>query len=144
MNPNSAHQLWSKWIITVRANTPYTPAYAEMRQNVGRFLRKGFGSAGQWRLRWFPRNNVWVVQMLAESARHPHSKQDFDYFKDAFVAFFRNGLGQQAHVHIKARLMAGERLDGRPSDQMLIMPSLRDLIASELAKEREANGKRTL
>lgn len=120
-NPNSAHQTWSKWIITIRPGLPFAPEVETVRTNTARFIRKGFGSAGQFRIRRFA--SAWVVDFLVEADRHPDDPETFRYFARSFTDFFRNGFGPGTQVHVKARLMAGQRLDGRPPDQIVIMPA---------------------
>lgn len=122
MNPNTAHQLWSKWTIVIRPGRPFAPDFEVVRVNTARFMRKAFGSAGQCRVRRFAR--AWVVEVLAEAERHPHDRDTFTAVSRDFTRFFRNGFGEAADVRVKARLMAGQRLDGRPPDQLLILPAL--------------------
>ena len=123
MDPNSRHQLWSKWIITIRPRVPFAPAFQEVKAHTARFMRHGFGSAAMCRIRQFPK--AWVVEVLADRERHPHDQADFAYMRDSVIQFFRNGFGPSTDVYVKARLMAGARLDGGAPDQMLIMPATR-------------------
>lgn len=122
MNPNSANQLWSKWIVVVRPNVRFQPSYETVLTNVLRFVRKGFGSGGQLKLEQFPK--AWVVTFLVDAQRHPNDPETFKYFGRAFTLFFNNAFGSQAEVVVKARLMAGPRLDGRPPDQLIMLPSI--------------------
>lgn len=122
MDPNSAHQLWSKWIVTVRPNIRFQPSFETVQANTVRFVRKGFGSGGQFKLEQFAK--AWVVTFLVDAQRHPNDPETFKYFGRAFTMFFQNAFGSQAEVVVKARLLAGARLDGRPPDQLIMMPSI--------------------
>lgn len=120
MNPNSAHQTWSKWIITVRPGHRFVPSFETTVTNTSRFLRKAFGSTGQFQIkRYFA---AWVITVFVEGDTHPDDPAAFTYFSRALTEFFRNGFGPSTQVQVKARLMAGARLDGRPADQLLIVP----------------------
>jgi hypothetical protein len=127
MNPNSTHQLWSKWIITIRPDLPVQPAFAEVQANAARFLRKAFGSAALCRVRRFTK--AWVVEVLADAQYHPDDRESFTAMSRDLTRFFRNGFGSaNTDVRVKARLMAGERMDGGAPDQMLMMPSLSTVV----------------
>lgn len=121
-DPNSQNQLWSKWTIVVRPHLPLAPTFATVKGNVARFVRKGFGTGGMMRIRQFPK--AWVVEVLVDAQRHPDDKKTFEYFGRSFDEFFKNGFGPNTQVTTKARLMAGQRLDGKAPDQMLILPRL--------------------
>lgn len=125
MDPNSAHQLWAKWLVVVRPSLPMSPACAEVQAQTARFVRKGWGTHGQMRIRQFPR--AWVFEWLVEGDRHPHDRATLDYFSRALTQFMRQGFGAASDVTVKARLMAGARLDRRPADQMVVLPPLLQL-----------------
>jgi hypothetical protein len=129
MNPNSTHQLWSKWIVTIRPTGPGVPQFEYVTTNTARFMRKAFGSAASCRVRQIAR--AWVVEVLADAQYHPLDADSFDALSRHFTQFFRNGFGESADVRVKARLMAGSRIDGRPPDQLLMMPSLGDVMRAE-------------
>lgn len=125
MDPNSRHQLWSKWTILVRPAGRFAPTFDTVQANTARFMRKAFGQAAQCRIRRF--RTVWVVEVLADAQRHPDDKPTFVALSRDFTTFFRNGFGHSADVRVKARLMAGERVDGKPPDQLLMMPTISDV-----------------
>lgn len=122
MNPNSAHQLWSKWTIVVRPDSVVVPDFETVRLNAARFLRKAFGSTTSMRLRQFPK--AWVIEVLTESSRHPDDRGDFLYLARACRDFFCVGFGLAADVRVKARLMAGPRMDGGAPDQLIVLPTI--------------------
>ena len=69
-DPNSRHQLWSKWTVTIRPTALGSPTFETVRVNTARFMRKAFGSSAHMRVRQFTRS--WVIEVLADSQRHPH------------------------------------------------------------------------
>lgn len=119
---NSAHQLWSKWTFVVRPGSLFVPDFETVKMNTARFGRKAFGSAAQMRITQYPK--AWVVEIMAEGDRHPHDSSDLQYLGRAFTEFFRSGFGHRTQVLVKTRLLAGARLDGRPSDQLIVLPSI--------------------
>ena len=136
MDPNSQHQLWSKWIASVRPSGLGAPTFATVQANCARFLRKAFGTTAQARVRQFPK--AWVIEVLAEGQYHPDHQDDFQALAGALSTFLRNGFGPSAQVTVKARLMAGARVDGLPPDQLLMLPTLRipDEVRAALGRSR--------
>lgn len=51
MNPNSAHQVWSRWTFTVTPGRSIARPVANVRDNCARFGRKAFGAASEMRVR---------------------------------------------------------------------------------------------
>lgn len=125
---NSANQRWSKWEIRATQTVRVVP-YAVFKVNVARFARKVYGSATQIRI--LERRLDWEVQVLTEG--HPvHDPEYVAYVRALWTRFFIEGLGPSTEVTLSARLVAGSRQDGTPSDQVILMPSLASLIAEEL------------
>lgn len=123
MTPNSSHQVWSKWTIVVRPDRPFSPTFEMVKTNAARFLRKAFGSAAQCRI--VRGRRAWLIEVLADAAHaHPQDTGAFVSMSRDLTRFFRNGFGESANVRVKARLMAGERLDGQAPDQLLVLPAL--------------------
>lgn len=98
------------------------PALRVVEANVRRMLRATFGSGSTARIREFPK--AYVVELLTDAARHPQDRGAFLHTLATFDRFFKDGFGARTDVQVKARLMAGERLDGGPADQLLILPPL--------------------
>ncbi len=119
MNPNSAHQMWSKWTFTVR--TDRAPTVAQVRDNCARFGRKAFGSATQMRISHT--GSEWRIEARTEGA--PVHAPDFVTFMYmSWRRFLRHGFGHVSTVTCDSTLEAGSRQDGTPADQLVILPVL--------------------
>jgi hypothetical protein len=65
----------------------------------------------------------WEVAVLTEG--HPvHESPYVEYVHDQWKKFFVQGFGPGCEIQTHARLEAGDRQDGRPADQLIILPSL--------------------
>lgn len=94
-------------------------SFAEVRENAARFARKCFGSASRMKIEQNSRG--YLVQVLSEG--HPIHDPDYvNYIRELFERFFTNGFGVGTQVKMNAKLMAGSRQDGTPSEQLLILP----------------------
>ena len=131
MDPNSQHQLWSKWTVTVTPPTaPKLRTMAEVETNAARFFRKAFGTATQCRILATP--DFWTFEVRTEG--HPvHDPAYADYMAQAFARFFTEGFGVGTQVATASKLEAGSRQDGTPADQMLILPTF--VIGSKVFSE---------
>lgn len=126
MNPNSGNQMWSLWEYRVYPTALRRPDYPTVKANCARFGRLVFGSASQMRLRCATDGVgrlYWEVAVLSEG--HPvHDPQYVTWVHDQWRSFFHSGFGA-CEVQVHARLEAGDRQDGTPPDQMIILPTLR-------------------
>jgi len=124
MDPNSQNQIWSKWVWFVEPRGLMRVDHADfarVQHNVLRFARRAFGSVGQMRISQTGRG--YIVEVIAEG--HPVGDKIFqDAMKSSWERFFKAGFGQDTTVKMTAKLMAGKRPDGKPPDQMLILPTL--------------------
>lgn len=120
MNPNSANQYWSKWVIEV---IPFRPMRSpqEIEVNVARFLRKMFGSTASAK---FTLNTTPMqFEVLAEG--HPATDPSYvAYCTQNLQKFFTMGFGIGTKVTVAASLKAGSAQDGTPSAQLIVLPSL--------------------
>lgn len=124
MDPNSQHQYWSKWTITVAPGARLPRTTSEVRHNVGRFLRKVFGSTADLKGRRY--GHWWQFTALVEDAQHvAHDPAYVSWLTDQLTHFFTVGFGVSTRVTVTAKLMAGSLQDGRPAEQLLILPSLK-------------------
>lgn len=122
MNPNSAHQMWSKWTITVAPAKTIPRNEPTVKTNAIRFVRKAFGLATQMRITK-QSNGLWVFQIRTEG--HPvHDTTYVTYMTQAFQQFFIAGFGLGTKVSVTAKLEAGSAQDGKPASQLVILPSL--------------------
>lgn len=121
-DPNSRHQLWSKWTVVIRPSLPVRPALSEFKLNTERFLRSTgkFQSGTQIKITEEPTR--YTLELLVDTDLHPHDAETRAYYEQAFQKFYALGLGALTTVTLKTDLMAGERLDGKPPDQLLIVP----------------------
>jgi cobalamin biosynthesis Mg chelatase CobN len=121
MDPNSQHQTWSKWTVTVIPPSPLVHrTRADVEVNAARFFRKAFGTATQCRIRAV--NGLWTFDVRTEG--HPvHDPSYADYMAQAFARFFTAGFGPGTQVTTASKLEAGSRQDGAPADQLLILPT---------------------
>jgi hypothetical protein len=124
---NSAHQLWSLWQYRVYPDATRRPDFARVKTNSARFGRLLFGSASEMRVRHATDQRgreYWEVAVLTEG--HPVQEAPYtDWMHRQWETFFRRGFGPTCEVQPHARLEAGDRGDGKPADQLIIMPSLR-------------------
>jgi hypothetical protein len=125
MNPNSAHQMWSRWTFTVVARRPRT--IKDISANVARFGRKAFGSATAMRARPLVSDARGAVAWEFDIRTEGHPVHDVAYvtwMTAQWRRFFLEGFGVGTTVTCETRLEAGSRQDGTPSDQLIILPSI--------------------
>lgn len=123
MNPNSAHQLWSLWTFTVHPQYRGELDFEVIKSNCARFGRKAFGGASQmWvGLDRYDTGLVCVVKVRTEGS--PINDTGFvEYMVKMWGKFFRNGFGEGSRVLHEVKWEAGDRGDGRPPDQLIILP----------------------
>jgi hypothetical protein len=141
MNPNSTNQMWSKWawfVAPANGLEAIPRKWEEVRTNIARFGRKAFGSASQMNIRQTGRG--YIIEVLSEG--HPvHDPAFVAHMRQAWDQFFKCGFGLGTTSSMTAKLMAGSRQDGTPSDQMVIMPTL-TILDSQFTEE--FHGKRAL
>lgn len=121
MDPNSQHQLWSHWTLTVREGGRSVPL-AAVELNAARWLRKGFGPVGQARIR--RKVYGWKIEARVEGvpAHDPgYVASVRRQFQDHFVA---KGWGPLARGEVSVRILAGDVQDGRPRTQLVMLPRL--------------------
>lgn len=126
MNPNSQHQRWSLWAYRVYPDATRRPGLAQVKQNCARFGRLIFGSASEMRVLQATDGAgrlYWEIAILTEG--HPvHEAPYTEWIHDQWRTFFRDGFGPTCEVQPHARLEAGDRQDGRPPDQLIILPTV--------------------
>lgn len=121
MNPNSTHQIWSRWTFTVTPGRTIAASRLELEQNCGRFGRKAFGSASEMRIT--TRAGKLIVDVRTEG--HPvHEAAYVAWMRQQWTRFFRNGFGNKTRVDLETKLEAGSRQDGRPADQLIVLPPM--------------------
>lgn len=134
MNPNSEHQIWSRWVFTVtsrrKARGPYQVkgpqrSFGEIEQNCARFGRKAFGAATEMLVQNRIEGTKVVHTIQFRTEGHPvHDPSYVAYMLTNFTRFFVAGFGPGTEVKLDTRLEAGSRQDGKPSDQLIMLPPL--------------------
>jgi hypothetical protein len=127
MDPNSQHQSWSKWSYRVYPEAARRPSFAMVKLLAARYARELFGAASQMRIRYGTDDAgklCWDFEVLSEG--HPVHDPDFvDTIHRLWAAFLKTGFGGGCKItRATAELKAGAREDGRPADQLIILPSL--------------------
>lgn len=122
MDPNSQNQRWSRWAFVVHDAGRLVPR-EDVKANVSRWLRIGFGSAGKARIQ--RTRDGWRIEAVVEGA----DAHDPAYVANVRQQFQRNfvekGWGPAAWSEVSAGLLAGSAQDGKPPAQWVEMPSIR-------------------
>lgn len=128
MNPNSTHQMWSFWEYRVYPDGTKRPPFAVVKTNCARFGRLTFGSASEMRLTEAmdaDRRLYWEIAVRSEG--HPvHDPLYVEWMHEQWRTFLRNGFGGGCEIRVHARLEAGDRQDGTPPDQLIILPAIEE------------------
>ncbi len=128
-NPNSQHQTWSRWTFGVRADWSKLPSLQECVDNFREWAAIGFQSrAGRARLiQPTPLEYVFQVEIEGPPATDPEFRE---HVKRQFIAHFMfAGFGfSSTLVQFDVKILAGEREQGAPADQLIVMPPLSDLL----------------
>jgi hypothetical protein len=128
VNPNSAHQRWSRWRFTIVADPRRRPSKEEVLENFRRYIARLFNSTTgrvQVALVTSPKDIRYVCVVELEGP----PVHDIEYrawvqreFAGVFVA---KGFGPAAHLQqMDAELLAGSAEDGKPARQLLVLPPL--------------------
>lgn len=122
MDPNSAHQLWSQWIFTIREAGRRSPSYDEVQYNAARWLRAGFGAAGEARV--IRTIFGWRIEALVEGVP-AHDPAYVASVKQSFQhKFVEKGWGPLASGTVTVKVLAGDVQDGKPRSQLVVLPPL--------------------
>ena len=125
MNPNSGNQLWSHWTFNVFPGRLLRRTFADVKANVARFGRKGFGSATECRIKEGLSYGVhyYLVEFRTEG-KPAHDPQYVKYMGESFEKFFAVAFGPGTETHLDVKVEAGSKQDGKPASQLIILPTI--------------------
>lgn len=119
---NSAHQLWSLWVWRVEPSRKVALPFEVVKSTAARFVRQRFGSAGQMRITEDLTSYKFEVRVEGPPAHDPGYVSAMKVlFAQFFVSYFGPGTGVTL---IGPRIQSGSRQDGRPPEQLIILPSI--------------------
>lgn len=123
MNPNSRHQLWSRWKFVFTAVR--RPPVVEVRDNARRFFKQLFRTdVGQIRVSWAV-GGTWTIELRLEGppAHDPDCRASAQH---QFVEhFMKRGFGPYSElVSMDVAILAGDEQDGKPSSQLIVLPPI--------------------
>jgi len=124
MDPNSQHQLWSRWHYRVYPAAGTSPRFSQVKLNCARFGRLLFGGASEMLLEQIapPGGRAyWDVQIRTEGPP-AHDPQYVVWMHVQWDRFFRHGFGATCDVQSAVKIEAGSRQDGKPADQVIMLP----------------------
>jgi hypothetical protein len=126
VNPNSQNQRWSLWEYRVYPDALHRPDYESVKTNAARFGRLAFTSAASMRIRQATDDRgrmYWEIAALAEGLP-VHDPAYTEWMHEHWRKFLKHGFGEKSEILCHARLEAGDRQDGTPADQLIILPAL--------------------
>jgi hypothetical protein len=130
--------LWARWTFTIH-DAGRLVSRAEIELNAARWLKKGFGTAGQCRVT--RTLDGWLIEALIEvgQGRPVYDPEYLASVKNAFARFVEKGFGMMAWGDVRVRVMAGDTQNGKPRAQMIVMPTLniRSLLGVGSGTDRE-------
>lgn len=119
---NSAHQLWSLWVWRVEPQRKVALPFEVVKSTAARFVRRQFGSAGQMRITEDTTAYKFEVRVEGPPA---HDPAYVTAIKTVFARFFVEYFGPGTQVVLTGpRIQSGSRQDGRPPEQLIILPSI--------------------
>lgn len=135
MDPNSQHQLWSRWEFLIHPGGAKRPPYCDVKHNAAKYARLKFGSTGAMNVREEfnrqTRKPEWRIIIRAEG--HPvHEPAYVAWMVEEWAKFAYLGFGVGTSIDlVNARLEAGDAQNGKPRDQLIIldgslMPKLKE------------------
>jgi hypothetical protein len=132
VDPNSAHQRWSRWRFTIEARPPRLPSRDQFAHNFARYVRRLLGTTVGRAQVSIVRDGpahlyVGVVELEGPDVHDPAYRAWVQReFAGVFVA---KGFGPGARLRqMDAILLAGSAEDGKPARQLLVMPPIRDAL----------------
>jgi hypothetical protein len=121
LDPNSQHQMWSRWSFEVISKDKL-PSIAECVDNFRRYIA-GILQTTVGRVRVDRINSKYLF--MAEVEGPPAHDPDLRVVIHRAISDFTfKGFGVNATTHnFEVGILAGDEQDGRPPDQLLVMPA---------------------
>lgn len=122
IDPNSQHQLWSEWRFLVYEGTGTKLHIEHVKRNVHLWAKQTFRTTdGVMNVEQLP--SGYKISLIVEGAS-AHDPTFYKYIDMQFTSFVRNGWGAGAIPFLECKILAGDKQDGKPRDQMIVMPTL--------------------
>jgi len=124
MQVNSEHQLWSQWTFGIEADLDKVPSFEEVLTNARAYFTKLFGHAGRIRVE---QPDFLTFRIFVQVEGKPANDPDFrTHVKRQFIEnFIFKGFGFCAKlVEFDVKILAGDRQDGTPRDQLIVVPTI--------------------
>lgn len=130
IDPNSQHQLWSRWIFRIDAPVEKRPPVDEVVANARRYVAKLFHSTiGRVRCDQQGGRYVLIVEIEGPPAHDPAYVARV--IEDVRTRFVAQGFGPRARLtDTVVGILAGDTQDGQPPAQLIVMPRLAVPLAS--------------
>jgi hypothetical protein len=123
IDPNSQHQLWSRWTVVLEALPGRAlPSVQEIADNTRRFYKLLFASAiGRVRADIIGRHVEIVTEIEGPAAHDPDLRANAIHrIREHFI---RKGFGH-ADAAVTVGILAGDMQDGKPPAQLIVMPNV--------------------
>lgn len=118
LDPNSDHQMWSRWTFSIAERGRHVPR-TDVEFNVANWLWKGFGSVGAAKVDATERG--WRIECHIEGPP-AHDPEYVNSVRHEFNRFVFSGWGLGAMGTVEAKVLAGDQQDGVPRQQLIVMP----------------------
>lgn len=131
-DPNSEHQLWSKWVFVVHAYPPRVGALPNdetVKENCVRFFTKLCkGRSAQLSITRPELESAafvrWVFTLRVDDKRALDTMYQ-RWVLEQITHFMKNGFGADTYVYLKPVVIeAGDTEDGKPTSQLLVLPRI--------------------
>jgi hypothetical protein len=125
MDPNSTHQMWSRWAIRVSTPGVKVPSFQTVKLAAAKLGRLLFGSASAMRVTQAFEGGRTVFTIDVRTEGSPvHDTAFVAWMTDQWTAWARKGFGAAAHAQVDAKVEAGDRQDGKPREQLIMIETL--------------------
>lgn len=122
IDPNSQHQLWSRWVFSILGKEI---PLREVEANAANWLRLGFGTVGRARVtqRVLKGQVLYIIEAEVEG-KPAHDPSFVASVRRAFDSFVYKGWGPLGTGTMSVRILAGDEQSGAPRKQLVVVPTL--------------------